>query len=107
MVRKTRALVRQRVQASTALRGHMAELGVVAAKGRTSIGKLLAILGDRHDSSLPDGARMALQELVAQIQALTARVERLDRDISAADRVDTDARRLTSIPRGGPMLAAV
>jgi transposase len=82
---KTRELlVRQRVQVTNALRGHLAELGVVAAKGRTSLAKLLAIIGDRQDSSLPDVARMALQELVAQIRELTARVERLDQEVVAA-----------------------
>jgi transposase len=107
MVLKTRELlVRQRVQASNALRGHMAELGVVAAKGRTSIGKLLAIIADRQDSSIPEVARTALQESVAQIQALTARVERLDQDVAAAVKADTDARRLTAIPGVGPIIAA-
>jgi transposase len=107
MVLKTRdLLVRQRLQASNALRGHMAELGVIAAKGRTSLGKLLAIIRDRQNSSIPDIARTALQQLVAQIQDLTARVERLDRDVAAAVKVDTDARRLTSIPGVGPIIAA-
>jgi transposase len=51
-------------------------------------------------------ARTALQELVAQIHDLTARGERLDRDVVASVRADTDARRLTSIPGVGPILAA-
>jgi transposase len=107
MALKTRdLLLRQRVQATNALRGHMAELGVVAPKGRTSIGRLIAIIADRQDRSIPDMARTALQELVAQIQALTARVERLDQDVVAAVEADTDARRLTSIPGVGPILAA-
>jgi transposase len=104
---KTRELLlRQRVQLTNALRGHMAELGVIAPKGRTSIGKLLEIIADRKDSTIPDIARTALQELVAQIRDLTARVERLDRDVVAAVKADTDARRLTSIPGVGPIIAA-
>jgi transposase len=104
---KTReVLLRQRVQLTNVLRGHLAELGVVAPQGRTSIGKLLEVLADHKDTSLPDVARMALQELVAQIRELTARVERLDRDVVAAVKADTEARRLTSIPRGGPLLTA-
>jgi transposase len=104
---KTRELlVRQRVQATNALRGHLAELGVVAPKGRTSIAKLLEIIGDQQDTSIPAVARMALQELVAQIQELTARVERLDQEVVAAVKADTDARRLTSIPGVGPIIAA-
>jgi transposase len=107
MVLKTReVLVRQRVQLTNALRGHLAELGVVAPKGMTSIGKLIEVLDDRQDSSIPDVARPALQELAAQIQTLTARVERLDQDLVASVKADTDARRLTSIPGVGPIIAA-
>jgi transposase len=107
MVLKTRELlVRQRVQLTNALRGHLAELGVVAAKGRTSLRKLLEIIADHNDTSILDVARTALQELVVQIQELTARVERLDQDVVASVRADTDARRLTSIPGVGPIIAA-
>jgi transposase len=107
MVLKTRELlVLQRVQLTNALRGHLAELGVVTAKGRTSIAKLLAIISDRQDSSLPDAARAALQQLVAQIQDLAARVERLDQEVVASVKADADARRLTSIPGVNPIIAA-
>jgi transposase len=104
---KTRELlVRQRLQASNALRGHMAELGVIAAKGRTSLDKLIAIIRTDDDASIPAMARSALKALAAQIQDLTVRLERLDRDVIASVRADTDARRLTSIPGIGPIIAA-
>jgi transposase len=44
--------------------------------------------------------------LVPQIQDLTARVERLDHDVVASVKADKDARRLTSIPGVGPIIAA-
>jgi transposase len=104
---KTReVLLRQRIQASNALRGHLAELGVVAPQGRTSLGKLVEVIADHKDTSLPEVARMALQDLVAQIEDLTGRVERLDQEVVAAVKADTDARRLTSIPGVGPIIAA-
>jgi transposase len=104
---KTRdLLVRQRVQLTNALRGHMAELGVVAPQGRTSIGRLLEVIADHKDTNIPEVARMALQELVAQIRELTGRVERLDQDVVAAVKADKDARRLISIPGVGPIIAA-
>jgi transposase len=46
-------LLRQRGQATHALRGPLAELGVVAPKGPTRIGRLLAIIGDRQDAAFP------------------------------------------------------
>jgi hypothetical protein len=107
MGRKTRdLLLRQRIQASNALRGHLAELGVVAPQGRTSLGKLVEVIADHKDTSIPEVARMALQDLVAQIEDLTGRVERLDQDVVASVKADTDARRLTSIPGVGPIIAA-
>src|SRR5665647_142722 len=84
MVLKTRELlIRQRTQTANALRGHMSELGVVAAMGMASIDKLIVIIRDNDDASIPDAARLALKEMAAQIEALTARVERLDRTIIA------------------------
>jgi transposase len=49
---------------------------------------------------------MALKELAAQIKALTARIDKLDRDIIATVKADEEARRLTSIPGVGPIIAA-
>lgn len=47
MVLKTRELfIRQRSQTANAMRAHLAELGIVAATGMTSIANLVAILRD-------------------------------------------------------------
>lgn len=55
MVLKTRELlVRQRSQTANAMRAHMAELGIIAATGMTSIAKLTAILRDDRDGRLPN-----------------------------------------------------
>ncbi|MEW9616232.1 IS110 family transposase [Shinella sp. S4-D37] len=107
MVLKTRELfVRQRSQTANAMRAHMAELGVVAATGMTSIAKLIAILRDDRDGRLPNSARVALLEMAEQIEKLTARIEALDAKIIAAVKTDEAARRLTTIPGVGPIIAA-
>ncbi len=107
MVLKTRELfVRQRSQTTNAMRAHMAELGVVAATGMTSIAKLIAILRDDRDGRLPNAARVALLEMAEQIEKLTARIEALDAKIIAAVKTDEAARRLTTIPGVGPIIAA-
>lgn len=107
MVLKTRELlVRQRSQTANAMRAHMAELGIIAATGMTSIAKLIAILRGGEDERLPVQAQAALLEMAEQIEILTVRVESLDKKIVAAVKADDKARRLTTIPGVGPIIAA-
>lgn len=110
MVLKTRELlVRQRSQTANAMRAHLAEFGIIAATGMTSIAKLVAILRDDRDDRdgrLPNSARAALLEMADQIERLTERVEVLDSKITAAVKADDAARRLTSIPGVGPIICS-
>lgn len=107
MVLKTRELfVRQRSQTANAMRSHMAEFGIIAATGMTSIAKLVAIVRDHQDGRLPSSARAALLEMAEQIEKLTEKIEALDTKIVAAVKADEAARRLTTIPGVGPIIAA-
>ncbi len=107
MVLKTRELfVRQRSQTANAMRAHMAELGIVAATGMASIAKIVAILRDGDAARLPSAARAALLEMAEQIEGLTVRIEALDAKIMATVKNDEAARRLTTIPGVGPIIAA-
>src|SRR5262249_50700834 len=47
-------LVRQRTGLVNALRGHLAEFGVIAPQGLRNVGKLIAIVRDQRDARLPD-----------------------------------------------------
>lgn len=85
---------------------HMAKLGIIAPTGMTSIAKLTAILRDDQDGRLPHSAKAALLELADQIERLTKRIEVLDSKIIAAVKADDAARRLTTIPGVGPIIAA-
>lgn len=106
MVLKARELlVRQRSQAANAMRGHMAELGVVGAMGMASISKLIGVVRNDCDN-IPSVARIALSEIAAQIEALTERIEKLERYIVVTVKADGETRRLTSIPGVGPIIAA-
>ncbi|RAI54558.1 IS110 family RNA-guided transposase [Roseicella frigidaeris] len=89
-------LVRQRTQAINPLRSHLAEYGIVAAQGR-KVAELIALVRD-DDTRLPDLAREALGELVAQIEALEDRIERLDRRMVRHARENETTRRLATIP---------
>jgi transposase len=107
MVLKTRdLLVRQRTQAINAVRGHLAELGIVAPKGLARVGTLIAIVRDENDQRLPPAARTALKLLADQIEVLTVRVDTLGREIVAEVRRDDTMRRLATIPGVGPITAA-
>ena len=107
VVLKTRELlVRQRMQSANALRGHLAEFGFAAAKGMTSLDKLADMIRDPDGRVIPESARRALLEVVEQIDALSARIEGLDADIRKSVQDDETARRLTSVPGVGPIIAA-
>src|SRR6202046_1988825 len=64
MLPRTRQLlVRQRTMLSNALRGHLAELGVVSAKGRNGTAELLRIIVDGADSRISAAVRSILDVL--------------------------------------------
>ena len=106
MVYKVRELlVRQRTQLINALRSHLAEMGIVAAKGLGKFDELVAIVHDKEDGRLPAPARQALQELAEQIAALDARIEPLQQEIVSQLRSNETVRRLTTIPGIGPLIA--
>lgn len=105
LLRPRDLLIRQRSQLANAFRAHMAELGIITALGMVSVAKLADKLRD-PDSPLPSVARDALLEMAEQIDMLTSRIERLDQDVMASVKTDETARRLTSIPGVGPLIAA-
>ena len=62
MLHRTRQLlVRQRTMLSNALRGHLAELGIVSAKGRNGTAELLEIIADGADSRVSPAVRGILE----------------------------------------------
>ena len=98
-------LVRQRTQAINALRGHLAEFGVIAAKGPVHVSTLIAALEDPA-SDLPQAARAILAVLVEELRSLDERVAGLDREIARHAKENVVARRLTTIPGIGAVTAA-
>ncbi len=64
--RSRELLIRQRTMLINALRGHMAEYGIIAAKGPANVAQLVALLGEPADDRLPAPALAALRgEIVA------------------------------------------
>jgi transposase len=88
---KTREmLVSQRTQLLNALRGHLTEVGVIAA----------------CDETIPFEACEALAPLVMQLRNLDEAIARLDRSIAKLAQRDETARRLMTVPRFGPITAS-
>src|SRR5262245_47836290 len=63
-------LVRQRTMLVNALRAHLAEFGIVAARGLRNVGQLIAIIRDDADIRLPAVAQQVLQVLASQLEQI-------------------------------------
>jgi hypothetical protein len=73
-------LVRQRTQTINALRGHLAEQGIVAPTGAAHVGRLAAII-DGEDGTMPAAVRDLARLLLDQIAGLTERIAGLDAEL--------------------------
>ncbi len=69
-------LVRQRTQVINAIRGHLAEFGVIEAQGPWKVGRLVA--GLEQDGSVPELVRELVQLLAAQLQEVEKRIGEVD-----------------------------
>jgi transposase len=106
MLHKTRQLfVRQRTMLSNAIRGHMAEFGITAQRGREGLAKLLETIRDRDEEQIPAVARLALVALADQYQAVQSEIATLERCLHAWHRANETSRRLAEIPGVGPLIA--
>jgi len=104
---RTRALlIRQRTMLVNALRGHLAEFGIVAAQGIWNVKALAARVADETESRIPDVARPALRALCDQMVALGESLRRIDQAILAWHRDNEASRRLATIPGIGPVVAS-
>lgn len=98
-------LVRQRIQLSNAIRGHMAEFGLVGPIGREGLAGLLKIV-ETADERLPEEARACLELLGGQLRLINQQILETDRRIRASARATDAGRRLMTIPGIGPLLAS-
>ena len=99
-------LMRQRIALSNAIRGHMAEYGLVAPVGRNGLQHLMVIIADHGDDRLPAMARMSLIVLASQLQLVNEQVLENDRRVRATARSTELGRRLMEVPGVGPLLAS-
>ena len=96
--RSRQLLVRQRTMLSNAIRGHMAELGIISAKGRNGTAELLKVIANSEDARIPPIARFCLDLLARQYASLATEIGSIDKRIHAWHRSCEDSRRLEEIP---------
>ena len=105
MLHKTRdLLVKQRTMGVNALRGHLAEFGLIAAKGIHKVKDLVALA--LADADLPDEAKEAVSLSASLGEALDERIDALEKKIARAAANDPVSRALDAIPGFGPIIAS-
>ena len=105
MMQRTRALlVRQQTQVSNAIRGHAAELGIIAAKGLSKTRTLLQQIA--RDQGVPENARQCFDLLGQRLDDLERQIEALDKQLRTWHRGNECSRRLCGIPGVGERTAA-
>jgi transposase len=97
-------LVKQRTQIINALRGHLAEFGIVAARGPARVPQLVQAVED-PDEPIPELARPILQMLVETLHRLDEQIALLDHEVAQRAKENETARRLMTVPGIGPVTA--
>lgn len=93
-------LVGQVTQVGNAIRAHMAEFGIVTAKGSKRVASL-----EEELESLPEATRLPLRALFDQLAETQGRIDLLTKEIEEVHRQNEASRRLTSIPGVGVLTA--
>jgi transposase len=104
MHRTRELLVRQRTQVVNALRGHLAEFGIIEPQGIWHVGRLRARIED--ESTIPEPGRTVLGFLVGQLDQLDQRIAQVGAEILAWHRANPVSQRLARIPGIGPLIAS-
>jgi transposase len=87
-----------------ALRGHLAEFGVVVAHGPIGLRSIPNLLeGEAFD--LPEGVKEIARLYQEQIKVLTEKIDALTLKLQEAAKVNEEMRRLCTVPGIGPVTA--
>ncbi len=66
-----------------ALRGHLAEFGLIEAQGLHKVARLITIVMDEMDGRVPDIARQVLKVIVSQIEDIRRGIAELETQVLA------------------------
>jgi len=106
MLHKTRELlVKQRTMSVNALRGHLSEFGIIAAKGIGRVDELLDLV--ESDTTLPNAARASAKVLAHALEGLDKAIDDLEDEITNAQAQNEMTRLLYKVPGIGKIIASV
>lgn len=94
-------LIRQQTRTVNTIRAHLAEFGIVVAKGIHNVDRLLEAA-----EQAPEAARPALDLLADHLRNLRDRIETVTKRIQCVQKDDPLARRLATIPGLGPIASS-
>jgi transposase len=94
-------LIRQRTQLINAIRGHLAEFGIVGPERAHKIGLLTAIVEDENDASIAPLVRRSLRLLVEQLREVKTKLVEVEQELAVVAREVDACRRLMTIPGVG------
>ena len=97
-------LIRPRIQAINALRGHLTEFGQIVPQGAANASKLIAVVED-PESGIPADAITTLKLLVMALAHLETEIGKLNAEIARRAKENDVARRLMTVPDIGPLIA--
>jgi transposase len=98
-------LVRQRTQLVNAMRGHAAEMGVVAPLGEKGLAELRTEVAAVDDLTVPAAAKQAIALLGQEVERIEMRLRAIDAELMQQHKASPASRRLAAIPGIGPIAA--
>jgi transposase len=87
------------------VRGHLAEFGLIEARGLHKVVRLIAIVMDEKGGRVPDLARQVLKVIVSHIEDIQTRIAGLERQVLAWHKNNPVSQRLATIPGIGRIIA--
>jgi transposase len=99
-------LVKQRTMLTNALRGLMAEFGLVAAAGPQHVDELVRMLNEPAGAAIPEPLHGGLMQLVHSLGRVQREVETIEKEIVRWGRDNRTCRHLDTIPGYDPILAS-
>lgn len=100
LFRSRQMFVAQRTQTINALRGHLAEYGVIGPKSKAGLKKLIAALDD-DTNGLPKLVRDTARAYVDHIDTLATRISDLTKQLEALAKSSGKVQRVTTMPGVG------
>jgi transposase len=99
-------LMKQRTMLMNALRGLMAEFGIVVAAGPHHVGELMAILCDGEEQRIPAPLHGGLVALTEMLRGLERQLAGIDKQIVAWGRENASCQHLNTAPGYGPIVSS-